>query len=452
MIQQERLKYLNEHPINNDGEFVLYWMQAAQRVSYNHALNFAQSEALRLGKPLLVCFVYVPDFARAQPGHFYFMFEGLRDVAAELSDLHIPFALLQGNPVEILPGLKAKTAMMVTDRNDLREPAKWRRELAKRIDVPLVQVETNVVVPVETAMPKESPYAAVLRPKIEKVLDNFRHPLPYPILMNTHADMLQSNDKSIHEINALLNNYMPGTPIFYHGGYKEAKRRLDLFMNQTFHSYAEDRNDPVLDGQSNLSPYLHFGNISPLEILLAVLSEDDADNSKAYINELLTWRELAVNLVYYNTNYDNFNALPDWARDTLQAHMTDPREYIYNLEQLESAATHDPYWNAAQLEMVVTGKMHGYMRMYWGKKILEWSPTPQQGYEWAIFLNDKYSLDGRDPNGYAGVAWCFGKHDRPWFERPIFGKIRYMNANGLKRKFDRDAYVEKIRGLERLTF
>ena len=177
------------------------------------------------------------------------------------------------------------------------------------------------------------------------------------------------------------------------------------------------------------------------------MEETESPGREAFLEELIARRELAANFVYYNSKYDSIDCLPDWCTKTLGDHEGDPREYIYSLEEFEAAETHDPYWNAAQRQMVITGKMHGYMRMYWGKKILEWSPSPRVAYETALYLNDKYELDGRDPNGYTGVAWCFGKHDRPWKERPVFGKVRYMNDRGLRRKFDADLYVRKVEGL-----
>jgi deoxyribodipyrimidine photo-lyase len=197
-----------------------------------------------------------------------------------------------------------------------------------------------------------------------------------------------------------------------------------------------------------MSPYLHFGQISPLFIALEVLRHSDSAKN-AYLEELIVRRELSYNFIFYNRDYDKFAALPPWTERTLNYHARDKREYVYSLEQFEKAQTHDPYWNAAQKEMVLTGKMHGYMRMYWGKKILEWTQNPRTGFRIALYLNNKHELDGRDPNGFAGVAWCFGKHDRAWAERPVFGKIRYMNAAGLKRKFDADAYVKRVEALEK---
>jgi deoxyribodipyrimidine photo-lyase len=266
------------------------------------------------------------------------------------------------------------------------------------------------------------------------------------ILSLTGGDASQSDQL----ISTLTDKYGLDRSVIPSGKYKasssEALRILDDFIGHKLESYNIDRNDPNLDGLSCMSPYLHFGQISPLEIVLRIKEAklENSDGGKAYIEELVVRRELSMNFVNFNPQYDSFDGLPDWCKKTLREHQNDRRTYIYTPEELESAQTHDPYWNAAQMEMVKTGKMHGYMRMYWGKKILEWMETPEKAYQTALYLNDKYEIDGRDPNGYAGVAWCFGKHDRPWTGREIFGNIRYMNDRGLKRKFDADKYAKKI--------
>ena len=228
------------------------------------------------------------------------------------------------------------------------------------------------------------------------------------------------------------------------GGTGEANLRFEQFLRDRLEGFADNRNDPGGDGGSDMSPYLHFGQVSPVTLAL-LAREHGGQGTPAFLEELIVRRELAVNFVRYNDHYDSFASLPAWAQKTLALHQADQREFGYSPAELERAATHDPYWNTAQQEMVKTGKMQGYMRMYWGKKILEWSKTPQEAYLTALYLNNKYEIDGRDPNGYAGVAWCFGKHDRPWGERPIFGMVRYMNAQGLKRKFAMERYGEKVR-------
>jgi deoxyribodipyrimidine photo-lyase len=237
---------------------------------------------------------------------------------------------------------------------------------------------------------------------------------------------------------------------FRKGGTSRAKRLLKVFIAGKLKHYPEHRSDPGLDGISHMSPYLHFGQISPLYIATEVIKAKGVPRAAkdAYLEELIVRRELSINFVHYHPAYGNFTALPGWARQTLERHLADRRPSRYRPEELEKGLTHDPYWNAAQREMALTGSMHNTMRMYWGKKILEWSDSPKDAFYTALRLNNKYQLDGRDPNSYAGVAWCFGKHDRPWMERDIFGTVRYMNDAGLRRKFGMDRYVKKIQDLK----
>jgi len=232
----------------------------------------------------------------------------------------------------------------------------------------------------------------------------------------------------------------------FRGGAREAERRLRAFIANKLDEYHLRRNEPAAGIQSDMSPYLHFGQVSPVAIALKIRRCGAPQEAKdAYLEELIVQRELSINFVTFNSKYDSYgHAIPPWARATLSYHSRDKRQPAYSLAQLEAGDTDDPYWNAAQREMILTGKMHNYMRMYWGKKILQWHRRPAEAFRAALHLNNKYELDGRDPNSYAGVAWCFGKHDRPWAEREIFGKVRYMNAAGLERKFDMDAYLRKV--------
>ncbi|HEY5997316.1 MAG TPA: hypothetical protein VIU29_09850, partial [Candidatus Deferrimicrobiaceae bacterium] len=319
---------------------------------------------------------------------------------------------------------------------------------ARTLSCPLVQVESNVVVPVETACEKEAYSAATFRPRIHRLLERFLLPVePVPVAKDSVALALDLPDLPdsgavLRRLRAQIDASVAPLPAIL-GGATAALARLDDFAGRKLDRYDGDRNDPTLDGTSGLSPYLHFGQISPLRIALRIKA-CESPGSAPFLEQLIVRRELAVNFVHYNERYDGYEGLPAWCRSTLGAHANDPREHIYSQSQFEAANTRDPYWNAAQAEMARTGKMHGYMRMYWGKKILEWSASPQEAFRTALYLNDRYSLDGRDPNGFAGVAWCFGKHDRPWGERPVFGLIRCMNAAGLRRKFDADAYVRNV--------
>jgi deoxyribodipyrimidine photo-lyase len=332
------------------------------------------------------------------------------------------------------------------DQGYTKTERRWVRTVAEKIGCPLVQVESNVIVPVKIASPKEEYSAATFRPKIKKVLDKYLVPTANGLLKKDSLKLEFSSfdigdiGKAVLQLE--IDRSVKKSKRFL-GGATQANRRLREFIEAKLDDYPEFRNDPTKECQSNLSPYLHFGQISPLYVALKV-QETDSPGKDAYLEELIVRRELACNFVSYNRNYDSFKGLPEWAKKTLKEHRKDKRAYIYSLEELENAKTHDPYWNAAQKEMMLEGKMQGYMRMYWGKKIIEWSETPEVAYKNALYLNNRYELDGRDPNGFAGVAWCFGKHDRPWKEREIFGKTRYMNANGLRRKFDADAYAEKV--------
>lgn len=445
MIQRERIKVLNDKEIR-EGAYVLYWMQASQRVEDNHALEYAISRGNELGQPVLVFFGIAEHFPEANERHYAFMLEGLREVKLSLEKRGLRMVVLRQSPEKGVGRLAKNASLVVVDRGYLRIQRQWRRTVAERIDCPLIQIESDAVVPIEETSLKEEYAAATIRPKIRKNLSRFLIPLKQVV----PAVRSRSHDLESYDIGD-VDKAIAGLPIdrsvrrvtSFKGGTKEARRKLEVFLEGKLDHYPESKNDPTLDALSQMSPYLHFGQISPLLIALKA-AESRSSGSEAFLEELIVRRELSLNFVFYNKKHDSFEAVPEWAKKSLRAHRKDRRPYAYTLEEFESARTHDPYWNAAQKEMVIKGKMHGYMRMYWGKKIIEWSKTPEEAFQTALHLNNKYELDGRDPNGFAGVAWCFGKHDRPWGERPIFGHVRYMNDNGLKRKFDADGYVTKI--------
>lgn len=447
LIQQERIKNLNFKKSQN-GDYVLYWMQASPRSHWNHALEYAILKANELEKPLVTYFGITGDFPNSNTRHYHFLLQGLKETSADLEKKNINMVIWNKNPVKGAIEISKDAILTITDMGYLNIQREWRNETATMIDCPLIQVETNVIVPVETASPKEEYSAGTIRRKIQKELDYFMIPLEenLPEISSLELDFkkfnLENIDKSIERLN--LNETV--SPGIFKGGTKNALKLFRLFMENKLDKFADLRNDPSEDYLSNMSPYLHFGQISPLFLALEV-SKTNSPGKDAFLEELIIRRELSMNLAHYNENYNKFDCLPDWAKKTLLEHRDDSREYTYTLEELENAKTHDPYWNASQKEMVITGKMHGYMRMYWGKKILEWTDDPRNAYDLAIYLNDKYEIDGRDPNGYTGVAWCFGKHDRAWKEREIFGKVRYMNDKGLKRKFKIDNYVDRVNQL-----
>jgi len=450
VIQKERIERLNSKN-NRDGEYVLYWMQAAQRSEYNHALECAILKANELKLPVLVFFGITDNFPQANLRHYYFMLEGLKETQKALNKRGIKLVVRIQSPEKGVVDLAKNAALIVVDSGQLRIQRQWRFDTASKVECPFYEVETNLVVPIEEATEKENFSAGTLRPRITKQLDKYLVPLKHT-KPKKESLSLKIEGIEINDIDEVLSKLMIDTSVgkveSFHGGTDIAKILLRDFINNKLDKFDTLRNNPCEEYSSNMSPYLHFGQISALYIALEVM-KTTSPGKDAFLEELIVRRELSHNFVYYNSKYDSFACLPDWAKRTLNCHRTDKREYVYTKEQFENAQTHDPYWNAAQKEMVITGKMQGYMRMYWGKKILEWSRNPQTGFKIALELNNKYELDGRDANAFAGVAWCFGKHDRAWGERQIFGKIRYMNAAGLKRKFDPDAYVEKINALEK---
>ena len=449
-IQDERILELNDKDIQ-EGEYVLYWMQSSQRSEYNHALETAALKANELEKPLLVAFGLMDDYPEASLRHYHFMLQGLQDVARALEKRKIKFVLQRGAPDEVAVKLAKDAALVVCDRDYLRLQRKWREHLAEEAPCKVVQVETNVVVPVELASDKKEYAARTLRPRLSKHLDTFLVELG-EVKLKTDALDLEIKGEDISDLDTFLGKLKlepdPPPVKLFEGGTEAAKKVLHDFLKNDFADYTETRNQPQTSHVSHMSKYLHYGQISPVYIALEVKkAKASQKNTESYLEELIIRRELPMNFVFYEPDYDKYSALPDWAQKTLEEHKDDNRSPGYTRAELEAAETDDPYWNAAMNEMKHTGYMHNYMRMYWGKKILEWSSSPEYAFETTLYLNNKYFLDGRDANSYANVAWVFGQHDRGWTERAVFGKVRYMSAGGLERKADPEAYVEKVEGL-----
>jgi deoxyribodipyrimidine photo-lyase len=446
-----RLKPLNQKGVGA-GRFVLYWMQQSQRAEWNHALEYAVTKANDLGLPLLVIFSLTKNYPDANLRHYTFMLEGLAETQKTLEKRGIKMIVQEGEPPDIVVEKSMSAALVICDRGYLMHQKIWRQEVAAKAPCHLIQVESDVVVPVGEVSRKAEYAAFTIRPKIKKILDTFLKPVPEISLkvnsLGIHMDTLDLSASNIftqhltadHEVFAV-------TPLFQ-GGTNQAKNLFEKFLHKNLQQYEKNGNQPQTDDISHMSPYLHFGQISPVYLALKVINSGAGKSAKdAFIEQLVVRRELAVNYVEYTHDYDQFDAIPQWAQKTLDEHRDDSRKTPYTRREMENAETHDEYWNAAMLEMRYTGFMHNYMRMYWGKKILEWSKTPKLAFNTALYLNNKYFLDGRDPNSYAGVAWLFGLHDRPFKERDIFGKVRYMTATGLKRKCDIQAYVDKVKKL-----
>ena len=448
MIQRERIEPLNARPLQQ-GRYVLYWMQTAQRCEYNHALEYAIGQGNQARLPVVVLFCLVDDYPQANLRHYHFMLQGLQETQQALEAKGIQMVVFHGDPEIGVPQYAEQATQVVVDTGHLDIQHEWRLAVADKLTCCLTEVETNLIVPVQAVSDKENFSAGTLRPRITRQLPAYMIPMRHIRAKHDSLGMtfkgFDISDLNLALSQLALDNSVPAVPDFV-GGTAAAKKRLRDFLANKLDRFADLRNDPSLDYTSGLSPYLHFSQISPLYVALQ-FDKIQSPGKAAFLEELIVRRELAFNYVHYNPKYDAYEGLATWAQRTLNFHKRDKRDYVYTHEQFEQARTHDPYWNAAQQEMVLTGKMHGYMRMYWGKKILEWTRSPQEAFRIALALNNKYELDGRDPNAFAGVAWCFGQHDRAWGERPVFGKVRYMNANGLKRKFNIEVYVAKIQQL-----
>ena len=433
------------------GRCVVYWMQRSQRALDNPALEVAVKAANQLGKPCVVFFAPVPFYPHANLRHYHFLNQGIPDIAAGLKERGIGFVLRRYPEHHLLKFCQeVDAALVVGDENPMREPEYWRQIVARKIRVPFWTVDSDVIVP-SKLLTKEQYGAYTARPVIRRLLPEFLKPVgntqaKFPWKAPSGLESLPPNaditsgwelDRSVSPVEAVV------------GGTREALKKLKHFIKFGLAHYVIDRNKPELDATSHLSAYLHFGHIGPHTVALAIQQAQAPKAAKeAFLEQLIVRRELAVNFVRFNPDYDNFESAAAWAHKSLAEHAGDPRK-IYSEHQLENAQTHDPLWNAAQRQMMVTGFMHNYMRMYWAKKILEWSKTPARAYQTAVYLNDKYELDGRDPNGYAGIAWAIvGKHDRPWFERPVFGKIRYMSFNSTSKKFDSKRYIAQMDSLK----
>ncbi len=435
---------------DKQGKCVVYWMQRAQRGLDNHALDKAVALGNALGLPVVAYFAGIKNFPHANLRHYAFLNQGLADIAEDCEERGVGFVMRRA-PNEDHERFFAdvQAAMVVGDENPMREPERWRVRLAERLRIPFWTVDADVIVP-SKLLEKAQYSGAVARPRTKRPLAEFVQPFA-----NTRADQPWRSPKGL-QADDVHEDITRGWKDFdrsvqpveaWKGGRKEAWRRMQVFVTEKLERYADDRMHPERDSTSRLSPYLHFGHIGPLTIALAVdaavaRTPKLAAARDSYYNEVITWRELSVNFCRYQPEYDNVGCVDNWARETIEKHDKDVRETVYELNQLEEARTYDELWNAAQTQMVRHGWMPNYLRMYWGKKIVEWTPDATTAMQYLVYLNDRYFLDGRDPNGYSGIAWAvLGKFDRPWGERKIFGKRRYMSGASAARKFDAKAYI-----------
>ena len=455
---------MNDSPAT-DAACVLYVMGRDQRVRDNHALLEAQAEAIEHRLPLIVMFNLLPQTGHRKREHYEFMVEGIQEVILQLTKRNIGFITtigdLRSNVLDIAGTTRPRSIYF--DFSPLRGPRAIQKAIAKQVDCRVAVVDTHNIIPVWVTSDKEEFAAHTIRRKIHRLIEEWavepgalkKHP-------NTFRDLPKGASNG--DVDKLLNS-IPKNGI-EHGfkpGEAAASRTLSQFIETGLTRYATGRNDALAEAQSNLSPYLHFGQISALRVLLDILDakphppqiftsfkipspgDQSSENNgiDAFVEELVVRKELADNFCFYNPNYDKISGAKDWARKSLQAHADDPRDFIYTKQQLEDGQTHDDLWNAAQMQLRKSGKIHGYLRMYWAKKILEWTESPATALSWAIELNDTYHLDGGDPNGYVGVMWSIaGVHDRPWFDRSVYGTVRYMARSGSDKRFDTKKYIE----------
>jgi deoxyribodipyrimidine photo-lyase len=448
------------HPLNRATPGpgpVIYWMSREQRVADNWGLLHAR-ELAGGDRPLVVAFCLVPGFLGATLRQYDFMLRGLEEVEAHLARLSIPFVMLAGDPGREIPGLAARlrAGAVVTDFDPLRVKQAWQRAAAGSLGVPLVEVDGHNVVPARQVSAKQEYAARTIRPKIHRLFGEYLE--EYPELTPQQVTAPALGPELAPALNPVDWRALRGSlrvdetvgPVALPAGEAAGRAALDRFIAEGVDGYAGERNDPNADGTSRLSAYFHFGQLAPQRAALAAAASGRGEGQEAFLEELVVRRELSDNFCLHNPHYDSLRGAAPWALKTLDEHRHDPRPHLYSREQFDAARTHSRLWNAAQTQLRASGYMHGYMRMYWAKKILEWSATPEAALETVIALNDRYQLDGRDPNGYVGALWSVaGLHDRAWKTRPVYGSIRYMNENGCRRKFDVDAYCERWEAVER---
>lgn len=449
----ERVVELNDKRTNTNGRYILYWMQMFKRTSYNHALVWAIRKANELKLPLVVYEGLKYYYPWASDRIHTFILEGVEEKRKEFERLGIRYIFylqrVESSQKNTVEALAKDAALIVTDDYPCFIIPGHNRRIAERADIPVHAVDSNGVIPM-SKFDKEEYAAYTIRPKINRLLGNYLKPFTEESVEKGSVG-LEVDSPETPVTSATIRNLVSECDIdhsvkpsrIYLGGTTNGRRRLKKFVEEILPDYDKARSKPDRDGSSRLSAYLHFGYLSPLEIALAVRDADAPQESKdAYLEELIVRRELSFNMTRHNPKYDSLEALPAWVHKTMREHANDERQYIYSLEQLEAGETHDELWNACQREMAETGEMHNYVRMLWGKNVIAWSRSYEEAFETLVHLNNKYCLDGRDPNSYAGILWCFGKHDRPWMERPVFGTIRYMTSGSTGKKFDSKKYIE----------
>jgi deoxyribodipyrimidine photo-lyase len=477
-----RLDVVADQPVNRDGDFVLYWITANRRLQWNFALDRALHWSHELGKPLLVLEALRLGYRWASDRLHQFILDGMRDNAAYAAAHGVNYYPYVETEMDggkgLLEALAARATVVVTDDFPCFFLPRMIAAAAKQVPCRMEKVDANGLLPMRAAN-QVYPTAYAFRRFLQKELPNHLEDRPRPEPWRSYTQGKVDVPKSVLErwpaaTTDVLNgghDFLGTLPIDHDvtitntaGGASAAKETMRTFLEDRLPRYAEDRNDPGEKATSQLSPYLHFGHLSVHQIFAELIRPEEwtisdlapkgngsregwwgmSPPAESFLDELITWRELGYNFCHQRRDYEKYSSLPDWARATLEVHASDKREHMYSLAEFENAATHDELWNAAQRELVREGRIHNYLRMLWGKKILEWTASPEQALEVMIELNNKYALDGRNPNSYSGIFWILGRYDRPWGpERKIFGKIRYMSSANTARKVHVDDYLAK---------
>lgn len=457
---KERVRQLNRCGLAKSARWVLYWAQMNRRVDSNHGLAFAIELANEQRLPVLFYEGLTYTYPYASDRFHTFVLEGVPETARRLARAGIGYVFYlrrtPSDPDDVLYRLAQNACAIVTDDYPVFVAAAHNRSVPAKVPVPYFVVDSSCIVPMRTIGQRE--YAAyTIRPKILRSLPQFLHPAPNPTLERDFTEPVPefhiavTEDKIADLVAECQIDHSVRPSLWAKGGRLAAENRLEQFLLEKLPRYPNERNQPAAHATSGLSPYLHFGHIGALETALTVrrYAQENGLQAEEFLEELIVRRELAFNYAYHGGPLADFGGLPGWARQTMARHAADGRDPCYSRAQFEAAATHDRLWNAAQKELLLRGTIHGYYRMYWGKKILEWSASYEEALQTMIYLNDRYALDGRDPNTYTNILWCFGLHDRPWPERPIYGKIRSMSLQGMERKTDVAAYIQEIDWIER---
>jgi deoxyribodipyrimidine photo-lyase len=454
MDLSSRVTQLNHTKVNTKGRYVLYWMQMFKRASHNYALNFAIKMANERRLPLVVYEGLKFYYPWASDRIHTFILEGVAEKQAEFSKRGIRYVFyLQRNerdPRHTVAKLAREAAQLVTDDYPCFIIPEHNERIAQ-LKLPVYTVDANGMVPL-SALPKEEYAAYTIRPKINRLLPDLPRTIvtPHvdvqkPTLDVECPETMVSADNIVDLVSECDIDHAVKPSNLYHGGTSAGRKRLTHFVRNILPHYDKTRNDPSVDGSSRLSPYLHFGFLSIQEVVAAVEQAKAPKAAKdAFLEEAIVRRELSFNFTRHNPHYDSLKSLPVWALKTMRDHADDPRPELLDADRIEAADTYDELWNAAQRELLSTGHLHNYVRMLWGKRVIEWQRSYEMAFELLVHLNNKYALDGRDPNSYAGILWCFGKHDRPWFEREIFGTIRYMTSRSMAKKFNARLYMESV--------